>query len=180
MEILITTLSSSVIVGIFVFIFQQSYKAKLQQLSKRLDESIIYRSKDFDQSFVAINEVWKSIAKLEDYIKFDYAKDIDKGSITSEPIRPLWLEIKQSMALLPDPIFEPTNEFLEQFGKSWDQNCSEIIKLVNLAVENPEQHEALKLQVNDLLNKYRNELAKEMLHLRCVYRTYISEHFEKS
>ena len=111
MEILITIMGSSAIVGLFVFIFQQSYKAKLQELSKRLDESITYRSKDFDQSFVAINAVWKSVVKLEDYIKFEYPKDIDNGNITSEPIRPLWLEIKQSMALLPDQIFDPTDSF---------------------------------------------------------------------
>ena len=180
MEILTSVITSSVVVGIFVFIFQASFKEKLNILSKRVDESISYRSKDFDQSFTAISSVWKSIVLLEDYIKFGFSGDIDRGKITSEPLRPLWLEIKQSMALLPDQIFIPTDEFLNKFADSWEKNCSEIISLANQVVENPQNREALKTQVNEKLKVFRQSLEKNMMELRGVYREYISQHFEKS
>ena len=180
MDILITTLSSSVIVGLFVFIFQQSFKTRLGQLSKRMDESIAYRSKDFDQSFTAINEVWKAATLLEEYIKFDFAESVQSGMVTNKSIRPLWLAIKQHMALLPDLIYIPTQQFLDGFGKDWENHCSETIRLWNDAVKNPGEKEEIQEQLNVLFKNHREKLAADMQDLRIVYRNYISEHFEKS
>ncbi|MBV1929216.1 MAG: hypothetical protein KUG81_06860 [Gammaproteobacteria bacterium] len=181
MDVLVTTLSSSVIVGVFVFVFQQSFKTKLDQLSKRMDESIAYRSKDFDQSFSAINEVWKSVTLLEEYIKFDFAEDIQNGKVSNKPLRPLWLAIKQNMALLPDQIYSPTQEFLDKFGKSWESHCSETIRLWNLSVGRPEDEKGkIQEELNQLFKSFRENLSSEMNALRGIYRGYISEHFEKS
>jgi hypothetical protein len=181
MDMLITTLSSSVIVGVFVFVFQQSFKAKLGQLTKRMDESIAYRSKDFDQSFSAINEVWKSVTLLEEYIKFDFSTDVQNGEVTNKPLRPLWLGIKQNMALLPDQIYLPTQEFLDTFGKNWEAHCTETIRLWNLAIVKPDDEKnELQEQINKLFKDFRSNLGFEMGELRSVYRNYIGEHFEKS
>lgn len=174
MEILISVLSSSAIAGIFVFLFKESFKAKLSIVKAKLDKLDRYQDKDYDHSFKSINDIWVAFSGLDDYLRFDFPIDISKGKIDSRSLRTHLLKIRESMALLPESVYVVTEQCLEEISREWEICAKEIVRLTNLNAEGSHEPKNLLEEANKCRTKMTDNMAVSLNNLREAYRAHVA------
>ncbi len=180
MEILTTIITSSIVVGIFVFVFKESFKAKLESISKDIDSIKSFQEKDFDYVSDSMKKIWGNLADIDDYLRHGIAHDIDKGQLSNMPLRPYLLEIKKEMALLPDDIYVPTETCLSMMSDEWVSTMGKIEKVASSGREGKQTEKECIDGVNSHLSELRAEFNKYLSDLRTDYRAYISKHVKNT
>ncbi|HCG8164532.1 hypothetical protein WOB87_12520 [Vibrio parahaemolyticus] len=175
-EIITTILTSSLITGLFVFLFKESYKAKLNQLSKDLDSIKSYQAKDYDSVTSSIKSIWGHLADIDDYMRNGIAKDIEKGSISNQPLQPFLLAINKEMVFLPEQIYKTTDSSLEKLSNIYCKTINDIGSFVNGARDDLEKQKQAPKQVNSILSESRYEFDLVLKDLRKEFREYIEKH----
>ena len=176
MDILISVITSSTILGIVLFIFKESFKAKLAQIAKDLDLLKSYQIKDFDNSSEAIKKIWASLARIDDYAKQGITQDIEAGKLNNLSLRPYHLEIQEAMVFLPEDIYQSTQECLNSMSEAWKKNHSNIVGIVKANKGDKTKEENCVGEVNSCLEILRAEFEVSLKKLRKDYRSYFVKH----
>lgn len=179
MELLISILSSSAIAGLLVFLFKESFKSKLSIVRSKLDRLERYQDKDFEHAFSAINEIWIAFTRLDDYLRFDFPIEISQGKIDSRSLRPYMLKIRESMALLPDDIYQVTQECLDEISKQWEICASKVVELTKLSKAGQHDQSELLNEANKSREQMSDNMAAQLNTLRLKYRKHVSAYQEK-
>lgn len=176
MDILITVLSSSAIVGIFVFLFKEGFRNKIELLKKDIDAIKSYQTRDYDQCILAMKKIWEELAEIDDYTRHVLAEHIKNGEIKSMSVRKNYLTIRKEMALLPEEIYEATERCLKSMLEHWHVTMRAISNEVEIGRAGIKSHKVCAESVNSKLDELRNYYRNELSELRKMYREYILKH----
>lgn len=175
-----TIATSAIVTGILVFVFKESFKAKLALVTKDIDDLKKYQSKDYDKTSESIKAIWMELANIDDYIRHGIAHDIDSGSLSNLPLRPFQLAIQKEMVLLPDSLYEKTENCLNHLSAYWKESVNKIVREATLGGNASKSEEACREKVNEYLSALRSNFNDELSKLRIEYRSYVSDHSKKT
>lgn len=180
MDILISIITSTTVVGILTFIFKEKYKHKITLLSKDIDSLKTYKAKDFDYTNQAIKNIWHELALIDDYLRHGLAQDIESGILSNLKLRPFLLNIKKETILLPNELYNLTEKCLDDMSESWSNELSKVVNDINLVKSNKLTENKCMENTNNNLNNLRKTFSTSLLKLRKKYRDYITNHWKKN
>ncbi|WP_444927003.1 hypothetical protein ACJJI4_03020 [Microbulbifer sp. TRSA002] len=176
MDLLISMISSSTIAGLLMYIFRESFKAKLSRVKTQIERLEKYQDKDFDHSFNSINKIWVAFTRLDGYLRYDFPSDVESGKIDPRKLRPFFLEIKESMALLPDSLYETTTDCLGEISKQWEDCANKILNLMQRDSSSECDSNSLVILANKSMGDMRNKVDIQLQKLRSAYRKHVSSY----
>ncbi|MCF6210481.1 MAG: hypothetical protein L3K24_07385 [Gammaproteobacteria bacterium] len=181
MEIILTSiLTSTVVVGIIVSLFKESIKAKFNIIIKDIDSIKSFQSKDFDHASQSIKNIWNQLANIDDYLRHGLPQDIQKNQMDNNSLRQHLLEIQKEMVLLPNNIYESTENSLNIMSGIWAKAMKNISTLSHDRKTGIKSEEECIGLANNYLSELSESYNKEVSQLRIIYRSYIESHIKIS
>lgn len=175
-EIITTIVTSSAVAGVFLFIFKESFKAKLSEIGKDIDALKSYQAKDYDLVSLSMKNIWIELSNIDDYIRHGLSHDIEKGQVSNLPLRPFILAIRKEMALLPADIFDKTDKSLDLMSTHWVKAITRIGGEVQAGRQKEKTEQECMDSVNSYIEGLRSDYNSNLNSLRAEYRSYINLH----
>lgn len=173
LEVSLSILGSSGVSGYLIFILQQKYKSRLDILLRKVDFLEKRSAKDFEHFFSSMIEIWSSLVDLEDYFRFELAKEIESGTVSFLNLRPFLTKINKAKALLPEQVYEDTNQYMDKIIFDYHH----LITSIQLQLkENPNIKDPNLLSaINALKDKFDTNVTGYLSEIRLSYRSHLDE-----
>jgi hypothetical protein len=178
MEILSTIITSSIVTGILVFVFKESYKHKLDILIKDLDFLRNHQSKDFTKVQDSFSEVWSLLVELEDYLNYNLSVELQSGNISNKEFRKKRLLIKQNSIWLPESLHDKTNIALNNIANHFESTVNQFVKAINEKKPELRDNEKILEDTNQALKTLNLKTKEELETLKKEFRQFKTSFIE--
>lgn len=180
MDILVSIITSSVVVGILKFLFEEKYKQKIALLSKDVDFLKANEAKDFDYANQAIRNIWNELLAFDDFIRYDLPKNVESGNFNNSKIREFLLNIKKETISLPNELYDLTENCLDDILINGMDTMNKFVYDFNLFKKGKLLEDEVLENTNKNLNNFQEKFNESLILLRKEYREYITKHSTKN